>query len=262
MKNGLRYMLIALTATVMASCVGNKKLAYLQEKDKRGDERFFSDAKVQTPQSVYKLQAGDVIYIRMEKFRVGEELFSISSFEQATMRLQVQHPYLLGHRIDEGGNISMPLIGTVKAEGLTLDELRSELNIRAEKEYPGSVVEAFQMDGTVSIVGEVIRAGRYPIFKERNTILDVIADAGDLKDYADRSNVKVVREENGEQSVFHIDLNSAEALSNPAFLLQNNDILVVVPLKRRKFVTANVQWLVSSVTALVAVSSLVLSITR
>lgn len=262
MKNGLRYIAFILTATVMASCVGNKKLAYLQDKEEKGEARYFSDVKVQAPQTSYKLRHGDVLYIRMEKFRVGEELFTISSFEQAGVRLQVQHPYLLGHRINEVGEIDLPLIGNLKAEGLTLDELQIELSRRAEKEYPGSVVEVFQMDGTVSLVGEVRRAGRYPIFKGRNTVLDVIADAGDLSDFADRAHVKIVREENGEHLVFHIDLNSAEALTNPAFLVQNNDIIVVTALKRRRYTTANIQWLVSSITALVAVSSLVVSITR
>ena len=263
MKSGWKYLVFAVLALVLASCVGNRKLAYLQDKEAKGDERYFAETRVATPENSYKLRTGDVLFIRMEKFRVGEEIFSISGFDQGgAMRGQMRHPYVLGYRIDGEGNIDLPLLGKVKATDQALDEFEESITVRAEKEYPGSEVQVFQLDGTVSIVGEVRNAGRYAIFKERNTIFDVIADAGDIGDYADRSHVKIIREIAQEQVIFHVDLNDVNALSNPAYFLQNNDIVVVTPLKRRKFVTTNIQWLVSSVTAIVAISSLVLSITR
>jgi polysaccharide export outer membrane protein len=262
MKSGWRYLMFFMVAALLSSCVGNRKLAYLQDKEARGDERYFADAKVQAPKTNYKLRTGDVLFIRMEKFRVGEEIFNISGFDQGGMRAQIQHPYILGYRIDDEGSIDLPLIGKVEVAGLAIDEVEIALTAMAEKQYPGSEVQVFQLDGTISILGEVRNVGRYGIFKERNTILDVIASAGGLGDYADRSQIKIIREIADEQIVFHIDLNDINALSDPAFHLVNNDIVVVTPLRRRKYVTTNIQWLVSSVTALVAISSLVLSITR
>lgn len=193
---------------------------------------------------------------------VGEELFRISGFEQANRIGQMQHPFLQGHNIDAEGFIDLPLLGKVKAEGITLDQLQSQLKAVAMKEYPGAVVDLFQLDGMVSVLGEVNRAGRYPIYKSKNTVFDLIATAGDLKDYADRNSVKILREEDGMNTVFHIDLTDVNSMTQKGYYLQNNDIVIVTPLKRRKYVTTNIQWLVSSVTAIVAIASLVVTVTR
>jgi polysaccharide export outer membrane protein len=262
MKSGVKYLWFLLIAAMLGGCVGNKKLAYLQDKEAKGNERFHTDAVITNPMPAYHLKPGDVLYINMEKFRVGEEIFSISSFQQMSRMNQIQHPYVLGHQVDAEGNLTLPLLGRIEVAGKTVNELREELNGLAAKQYAGSVVEIFQLDGMVSIVGEVNQPGRYPIFKERNTIFDAIALAGDLKDYADRSEVKIVREQEGQQTVFHIDLNDLDALGEKGFYVQNDDVIVVTPLKRRKYVTTNIQWLISSVTALVAIASLVVSISR
>lgn len=261
MRNYWGFLLI-FGLILLSSCVGNKELAYLQDKQARGNERFIKDASLQAPSNAYLLQPGDVIYVNLQKFVVGEELFAITGFEQANRIGQMQHPFLLGHNIDSEGYIDLPLLGKVKAEGQTLDQLQSQLKAVAMKEYPGAVVELFQLDGMVTVVGEVNKAGRYPIYKSKNSIFDLIALAGDMKDYANRSSVKILREENGMNTVFHIDLNDVNALSQKGFYLQNDDIVIVTPLKRRKYVTTNIQWLVSSVTALVAIASLVVSVTR
>lgn len=262
MKRGLKYLSLLILSVSLAACVGNKKLAYLQDKDAGNDERYKKEASITAPSDAYHLKSGDVLYVNMEKFRVGEEIFSISNFQQFSRTNQVQNPYILGHRVDAEGEITLPLIGKVKAEGKSIDELQDELSKKADEQYPGSVVEVFQLDGMVSVLGEVNQPGRYPIYRDRNTIFDLLAQSGDMKDYANRSEVKIIREENGQQVIFHIDLNDYNALSQKGYFLQNDDIVVVTPLNRRKFVTTNIQWLVGSVTALVAIASLVVSITR
>lgn len=263
LKDFLKHLtFLLLSAVLLSSCVGNKKLVYLQDKEANGADRYEKDANLPSRIDDYLLQPGDILYVNMQKFVVGEELFSITGFEQANRIGQMQHPFLLGHNVDGEGNIDLPLLGKVKAEGRTINQLQTELKIAAMKEYPGAVVELFQLDGMVSVLGEVNRAGRYPIYKSRNTVFDIVASAGDLRDYANRSSIKILREKEGMSQIFHIDLTDVNAVSQKGFYLQNNDIVIVTPLKRRKYVTTNIQWLVSSVTAIVAIASLVVTVTR
>lgn len=262
MKRGFEILLVFGVLATLASCVGNKKLIYLQDKEAKGNERYFSDETFDFLSESYKLSVGDVLYVNIKKFVVGEEVFNVSGFEQFGRLNQVQHPYILGHRIDADSTISLPLLGKVKAVGKTLDQLRSDIKSQAVKEFPGSEVEVFQMDGMVSVLGEVNLPGRYPIYNERNTLFDVLALARDAKDYADRSQIKVLRVEEGKQKIIHVDLNDIQAVSQNGFQLRNNDVVIVSSLKRRKYATANVQWLVSSISAIVAVASLIVSASR
>ena len=66
------------------------------------------------------------------------------------------------------------------------------------------------------------------------TVLDALAAAGDLTEYGERSNVLIIREENGERKFAHLDLNSSETLTSPYYYLQQNDYVYVAPNKVRQ----------------------------
>ena len=70
--------------------------------------------------------------------------------------------------------------------------------------------------------------------RNRYSILDALSDAGDLTEYGERSNVLLVREENGERKFIHLDLNSSETLTSPYFFLKQNDYIYVEPNKVRQ----------------------------
>ncbi len=253
---------LSLAALLMASCVGNRKQVYLQDKSKSGEERFFPETQAEVALDTYRLRSGDILFINIEKFRVGQELFTISSFQQLAGNQRVNHPYMAGYKIDPMGNITLPLLGSVKAADRTAEQLQLELRVLAAKEYPDAVVEVFQLDGTVSIIGEVSRPGRYPLYKGRNSILDAVAMAGDLTPFADRAQVKVIRILENGQELTIVDLNDISLLGTSDYYVQNDDIIIISPLRRKKFVTTNIQWAISSITALVAVTSLIVNISR
>lgn len=245
----------------MASCVGNKQVVLLQDKVVSGSHMRFLDSSTEEAGSAYRVASNDVLYIRMDKVNVGESVLSVSGIQQQDARIQLNHPYLLGYNVSADGTFEHPTFGRVTAAGKTLEELNAELTQLANDQFPGASVEVFLINGTVSVLGEVQRPGRYPIFKDRNSLLDVFALSGDFQTYADRKTVKIIRNEGGVNKVVHIDLTDVETLSSPYYLLQNDDIIIVSPLRRKKYTTTNIQWLVSSVTALVAVSSLIITLT-
>lgn len=261
MRNYWGFLLIS-ALLVLSSCVGNKQVVVFQDVKDGHDYKDFVDQTVKDEFSSYILKPGDVVYIRFEKFKIGPELLSVSSIEQQQRSFQVSHPYLTGYTINDSGEVNHSVLGKLRAGGKTLTEFRNELTQEANSLFPGSVAELFLLNGTVTAVGEVARGGRYPFFKESNTVLDAIALAGDFQQYADRKTVKIIRKDGDQTRVIHLDLTNIETLSSPYFYVQNDDVIVVSPLTRKKYATANVQWLVSSVTALVAVASLVITVTR
>ena len=66
--------------------------------------------------------------------------------------------------------------------------------------------------------------------RDQMTLLDAISMAGDLTIYGKRDKVMVLREENGAQRVYGIDLCSASQMyASPAYNLQQNDVIYVEP---------------------------------
>ncbi len=139
-----------------------------------------------------------------------------------------------GYTIDSNGEIDFPVLGKIKAAGLTREHLaafiKSELVGNNLVKDPVVTVEFMNL--CVSVLGEVNTPGRYAIDRDRMTILDALSMAGDLTIYGNRNNVMVIRHEadNGSQRVYGIDLTSGNDIySSPAYYLQQNDVVYVEP---------------------------------
>jgi polysaccharide export outer membrane protein len=130
------------------------------------------------------------------------------------------------------GKISLPLLNDVQAAGLTPKQLRDWL-VEASKEYfedPAVSVGVKLMNSRkVFITGEVYKPGPYPLVGP-TTVLELISLAGGLKDYADRKNILIVRNENGRQTSYLFNYKDVVSRKN---LRQNIELkphdTVIVP---------------------------------
>ena len=119
---------------------------------------------------------------------------------------------------------------------------------------------------TISVLGEVARPGQFSVETEKISILQALANAGDLTIYGKRENVLLVREDaSGEKSVHRINLNDANLINSPYYYLQQNDALIVEPNKAKAQNSSIGQmttlWF-SGASILISVASLVVNITR
>ena len=105
------------------------------------------------------------------------------------------------------GKISLPLVNDVKAAGLTCAELRERL-IRRYKNYVESPEVSVTMvesrSKKIYILGEINKPGEYTLQKEM-TILQALSLAGGLSEWADRSDIRLVREIEGTEKTFKVD---------------------------------------------------------
>jgi polysaccharide export outer membrane protein len=130
------------------------------------------------------------------------------------------------------GKISLPLLNDVQAAGLTPKQLRDWL-VEASKEYfedqAVSVGVKLMNSRKVFITGEVHKPGPYPLVGP-TTVLELISLAGGLKDYADRKNILIVRNENGRQTSYLFNYKDVVSRKN---LKQNIELkphdTVIVP---------------------------------
>jgi polysaccharide biosynthesis/export protein len=99
------------------------------------------------------------------------------------------------------GKVSVPLLNDVQAAGYTPEQL-AEIIEKAALKYvtdsDATVIVREIHSRKVFVLGNVAKPGAYPLTSEMN-VLQLIASVGGLLEYADKSNIMILRNENGQE---------------------------------------------------------------
>jgi len=132
-------------------------------------------------------------------------------------------------QIRPDGKITMPLIGDLEASGQTPIELRDVIAKRLKEYVNNPVVTVIVVEATAAIAyitGEVNHPGSVALQGGPLTVLQALALAGGLKDFADAKNIRVLRRSSS--GVQTITFNYKEAIHGaPAVYLRPGDTVVV-----------------------------------
>ena len=131
------------------------------------------------------------------------------------------------------GTIQFPFLGSIKADGLTKEQLKADITRRLEEKQllKDPIVTIRFLNYRVTVLGEVRNPAVLTIPNEKISLLQAIGMAGDLTINARRDNVLIIREEAGVKTLKRLNLNSDELLSSPYYYLMSNDIVYVEPNK-------------------------------
>jgi polysaccharide biosynthesis/export protein len=229
--------LILLSITViflLTACTSQKKLAYLNNLPAANGEESFT---MTIPD--YKIQPRDILYITAKAMRPDGSIadFLQSSAINAGVSLTQGETggFLYGYDVSSDGNITIPVIGTLKVGNLTIPEARKILQISAEKVFKNSVVECKLLSFKFTVIGEVRIPGTYINYNNYLTILEAIGRAGGVGDYGNRNRVLVVRPLDKGTRTFRLNLQDKKILSSEAYFLLPNDVVIVEPLTQKIF---------------------------
>ena len=169
--------------------------------------------------------------------------------------------------VDENGMLEMPIIGKISCNGKTRAELADEI---AKKIVGGGYVsDAFVniqfADLKFFVLGEVERPGQFDITRDKITVLEALAMAGDMTIYGNRENVTVIRRnaENKGHDTYVLNVLDGNHMASPAFYLQQGDVVYVQPNKYRAAtaeINQNRTFWISIASTLITATSLVLTI--
>ena len=132
--------------------------------------------------------------------------------------------------VDKAGCIDFPIFGKIYVKGMTVNELSETIRKRmADENYiKDAIVSTKIMSFKVTVLGDVRNPGVQSYTGQRLTLLEALGRAGDLNNSAVRTNVLVVREENGQRTSYRVDLtNPASVFYSPAYYMQQNDLVYV-----------------------------------
>ncbi len=228
----MRFYLILFFGAILlystSSCVSHKRLVNYRED-------FPESTRIAiTKQPDIRIQANDVLGIKI--FSSDIELavpFNINSELQSASLVSLETIQLSGYLVNQEGKIDFPVLGTLKLEGLSITQAKDSLVEKLKQYIKDPVVNLRLLNFRVTVSGEVRNPGAFNILNERISLLDALALAGDLTDYADRKSILLVREKDGIRSLNQIDLQSAAFFQSEYYYLMQNDLIYVKPIQAK-----------------------------
>jgi polysaccharide biosynthesis/export protein len=135
--------------------------------------------------------------------------------------------------IDNEGEIYFPVIGKIALAGLSRRQANVKIQALISAYVKDPEVNLRILNYKVTVLGEVNRPGIVSIKGERITLLEGLGNAGDLTIYGLRTDILLIREEQGVKAYHHIDITQTDFMQSPYYYLNQNDILIVNPNKTK-----------------------------
>lgn len=226
----------AMYALLATSCIPNEDLIYLQQKEGAAAATAVNPVAAKP----YRLQTHDVLQIRIKALE-PEFVAMFSPTAQNQSVASEENRYLDGFAVDDHGNIRIPILGEMNVLGYTVDEVRQKIETQLLETYFNKEANIFvtvKLSGfRFTVNGEVTAPGTKTLFQDQVTVLQAVANAGDITITGDRRHVMVIRQMPSGSEIHEIDLTDRQVMQSPYFYLQPNDYVYVKPLKQKSWGT-------------------------
>ena len=213
-----------LLIVLLSSCFSTKKTTYFRKLE---DTSIVS--KIENKATI--IQRNDLLTITVSSLnpdasKIFNDIHSGSGFSSVVSGTITQS---FGYLVDQYGYIQFPILGNVKAEGLTTKALKDTIynQIVLRKILIDPIVSVRYLNFKISVLGEVEHPAVYNIPNEKITFLEALTLAGDMTIYGKRNNVLLIREEEGQRKLIRLNLKTAELFSSPYYYLKSNDIIYI-----------------------------------
>lgn len=259
-------VLLGLAALLLlSSCASRKAFVYLNDMSVDGKYPFDADHEA-------VIQNNDRLSITVSckqpelaiPFNIVGGSFMMSS--DGVARAATGSTTEKGYKVDSEGYIDFPILGKIRLSGLTISEARDVIRNRIiEGDYIKAPIVSMEfLNFKYTVLGAVGKNGSFPVVDGKISLLEAIANAGDLTSRARLDRVMVIREENGKKRIYQHDIRSKSIYESPCFYLQQNDLIYVEPKYNKKdtgdttlqFVTLILSIISSASTVLWAVNSI------
>lgn len=222
----LKALFVFLVCVLVTSCYSKKELVYLQSPEY--SSLYPTQIKNRRPD--YKIQPNDVLYVTIQNpdtetyqfFNQGNQTMNQRGGNEASL-------FLLGYSVNQNGMITLPLLGKIKVENLTLIEATNVIQDEVDKYLRNSSVNVKMVSFKMSVLGEVNNPGYYYVYNGQCTVLEALGLAGDLTQQGNRENIKLIRQTDNGAEIILLDLTSPDLVNSKYYYMQPNDALYVEP---------------------------------
>lgn len=224
---------VALSALLLGACSVPKDVAYVQ-----GVDSLTPEQKAMMNQSFLTLIAPDdqlTITVTAPDPTVttpfNPPVYSYAqSGDQPINGSQTMYTYM----VEKDGNINFPVLGKVRAAGLSRQQLADNLQQQLSKYIDDPLVNVQINNFKITVLGEVVRPNIFTVKSDRISIIDAFGYVGDMTINANRKNILLIRDNNGQKEFARLDMTDPAIFASPYFYLKQNDVIYVEPNDAKK----------------------------
>lgn len=254
---------LVLLSVILLSCKPKQNMVYMS---KNNMEEEVTRAKFQG----LHIQEGDVLLILVAALdETAVKPFNLNTVNkvgsEGTTGIN-QYVQPSEYLVNEEGYISFPVLGNVYTKGMTQVQLKQDLETRLKRYLTDPMVSITLKNFNVSVLGEVKNPGQKESVSQKINIFQALGLAGDMTDYGDRTNVKLIRTgDDGVDQIVNIDLSRSDVVTSPYYYMKQNDILYVQPDKNKQVLAntnPNRALTFQIIGALLTAGTLIIALTR
>ena len=213
-----KYIYLILLFLLVASCSNSKVLF----------RNIPENIKVKIPEAV--ITYGDLIDVNISSLNnQSTSIFSPTTLGKIGTIRNAEARKLDGYLVDGMGNIDLPILGKIKALGLTCSSLSESIKLKLKEYVQNPNVRTKILNFRVSILGEVAKPGTFEVINQSISFTELISRAGDFNKNADPTKVMIIRSSDDEIETRYLDLTSHEFLNSEYYFLKQNDKIYVRP---------------------------------
>lgn len=263
MKNLFKTGILAAFALLFAGCASYKDIVYFQDIDQRDLKPLLNEYEA----TIKKDDRLAIVVSGADKTVTAPYNLTLTELSgSAGTSGNGPENATLTYLVDSEGNIEFPILGQIHVEGMTRNELVRYLTSEIGKDVKDPIVYVSFKNYKITVLGEVRSPGTYTIDSEKISVLQALGRAGDLNLTAMREGILLIREVDGVQQHYTIDLRDSGLLESPYFYMQQNDVLYVPPSPTRvaQGTAATGLWsaMLSTISSAISVITLVVALSR
>jgi polysaccharide export outer membrane protein len=243
-------IIILLLLVVFSSCNRKAQLTYMNN---IGAENLNIK-----PAISYLLKPGDLLYVQIQtQDEKISKYFNNQSSNNTTQLQNEASQFLFGYSVSDSGLIQLPMLWHLKVGGLTINQTRELIQNETNKFLNDGIALVKLLSYRITVLGEVKSPGIKTNSKDYLTIFEGLALAGDFTDFANRSNVLLVRQTPEGVKSTRIDLHDKNIIFSDYYYLLPNDMLFIEPRKGKvlNLNAPNVNFWVSLLTTTLVIIS-------
>lgn len=216
------FIAVLITVSLFTTSCGTQRAVYNYLEDVN-DTSFKSSTYI----SEAVIQKNDLLSIQVYSASLDAEVDALYNLPVLQQSGGVQNAQMGGYLVDVAGNITLPRLGEIKAEGLKKSELEEVVKSKLSGQLTAPNVIVRFLNFRITVIGEVGAQNVLNIPTERLNVLEALGMVGGITQFGKIKEVKILRQNNGVTQLGVLDLTSKSIFTSPYFQLQQNDVVLV-----------------------------------
>lgn len=225
MRNVVPIVMLAVLSALVAGCNVNRDLMF------KTPTEFVFDDLTKAKGVEYTIAPNDRLTVQLYSNK-GQRLMAMTAgaLEEGggQQMLQQQQRGGVVYRVEPDGTVDLPEVGPVLLKGLTLEEAEQKV----QEAYAAEYVDPYALIAVVNnrvlvFPGEAGQATVITLENQNTTVVEVLAQAGGIRQRGRSSRVKLIRQVGEDNQIFSMDLSTIEGMRAARTVVQANDIIYV-----------------------------------